>query len=68
MDSQKGSGPDDLDAPIWEIKNIAAELNTTERRAYYMAERGLVDVTKIGSRYVSTRRRLRRSIGIQEVA
>ena len=46
-------------------KNIAKEVNRTERSVYYMLEAGTLDADKVGAVYVSTRRRLRRSLGVE---
>ena len=53
---------DDLDLPIWGAAAIAAVLNTTRRKAFYLLEHGFVAGTKIGSQWCSTKRRLLRSI------
>jgi hypothetical protein len=58
---------DDLDKPIWGAKAIGNEAGVDERKAFYMLERGYLDGTKCGVLWVSTPRRIRRSLG-SEVA
>jgi len=53
---------DDLDLPVWGAAAIAAVLNTTQRKAFYLLEHNLVDATKIGAQWCSTKRRLLRRI------
>lgn len=46
---------------IWDIANIAAEINRTPRQAHYLIEQGLLPVTKVGPRkYAALRSELRR--------
>jgi hypothetical protein len=57
------TNPDnDLDLPVWGAVAIAEVLNTKPRKAFYLLENKLVDATKCGSQWVSTRRRLLRPI------
>jgi hypothetical protein len=56
----------DSDTPIWGGAAIAAVLNTTPRKAFYLLENKLIDATKCGAQWVSTRRRLLRSIAGDE--
>jgi hypothetical protein len=53
---------DDMDVPVWGAAAIAAVLNTTTRKSFYLLERGFVDATKVGSQWCSTKRRLLRDI------
>jgi hypothetical protein len=57
----------DLDRPVYGAAAIAKILNLLdengepdERRAYYVLERGYADASKMGTTWVSTRRRLLR--------
>jgi hypothetical protein len=52
----------DLDEPIWEVKNIAKEIRRTERQTFRLLETGQLPGRKIGGRWVSTRRQLRAAI------
>ncbi len=49
---------DDLDRPIWGAENIAKEIGRSTRNVYYMVDRGLLPVSKVGRVLVTTRRRL----------
>jgi hypothetical protein len=58
---------DDLDRPIYGVREIARVLNLTdergepdERRAYYALEQGYADASKFGRTWTSTKRRLLR--------
>ena len=55
----------DHDRPIWGAKAIAVEANRDERSVYYMLDKGLLDATKVGTLWTSTRRRIRRSLGVE---
>jgi len=64
--SQMNDIIDDLDVPIWFAKGIAKEAHLFDddgkpdaRRAFYLLERGLLPGTKVGQRWVTTKRRLR---------
>ena len=57
--------PDDLDAPIWHVKNMAPVINRTERETFHLIWSKQIDVTKKGALYVSTRRRLLASLGVR---
>lgn len=55
----------DPDQPVHGAENIAKVLNLVDakgkpntRRAFYLLEQGLVDATRMGRRWISTRRRL----------
>ena len=67
--------PDDLDLPIWGAQQIAfaagllkPDGSPDERRVFYLLETKAIDGTKVGhakrGRWVSTLRRIRRSLGI----
>jgi hypothetical protein len=63
------TNPDnDLDLPVWGAAAIAAVLNTTRRKAFYLLENKFVDATKVGSQWCSTKRRLLRRIAGDEAA
>ena len=47
-----------LDGFIWGAAAIAKCINRSERQTYYLAERGLIDVDKVGERLRSTPRKL----------
>jgi hypothetical protein len=53
---------DDSDVPVWGAAAIAKVLNTTTRKAFHLLEERRVDASKIGTQWVSTRRRLLRQI------
>jgi hypothetical protein len=55
---------DDLDAPVWGADAISKEIKRTKQQTFRLAESGLIDVSKCGRLLVSTRRRLRRSLGV----
>jgi hypothetical protein len=58
------SEPNDLDKPIWGAAAIGAEANLTPRQAVYALERGYLPGTKIGEKWMSTKRRLRQRMEI----
>jgi hypothetical protein len=46
---------------VWDIPNIAIEINRTPRQTHYLIERGQLPVTKVGPRkYAALRSELRR--------
>jgi len=49
---------DDPDAPIWGAAEIAIAICRPLRPTFHLLERGHLDATKKGGRWVSTRRRL----------
>lgn len=49
---------EDLDRPIWGVKQIAKIVDRTERQTFHMLQSGQLPASKIGDRWVSTRRRL----------
>ena len=55
----------DLDTPIWVVKLMAPVINRTERETRHLIKNKQLDVTKKGSLYVSTARRLLASLGVQ---
>jgi hypothetical protein len=64
MPNSESVSPDDvLDRPIWGAKAIAAEANVTAKQAFHMLEAGHLPGTKVGRRWVTTRRRLRERLG-----
>jgi len=54
----------DLDTPLWGAKPMAPVINKTERETRHLIKHGLLDVTKKGALYVSTKRRLLKSLGV----
>jgi hypothetical protein len=63
MTKTKPDIQDDLDTPIWGAKSMAPVLNRTERETYHLIKHKQLDVTRKGNLYVSTKRRLRASLG-----
>jgi hypothetical protein len=63
---------DDLDTPGYGAAFVAKVLNLRnkktgeldDRQAYYVVERGYVDVDRIGRKIISTKRRLLKSVGV----
>ena len=55
----------DLDAPLWGAAEMAPVIRRKERDVYHLIKTKQIDVTKKGALYVSTARRLRRSLGIE---
>jgi hypothetical protein len=55
---------DDLDRPLWTVKVMAPVVNRTERETRHLIKTQQLDVTRKGTRYVSTARRLLASLGI----
>ena len=49
---------DDLDRPVWGAREFAPILRRTERQVHYLLERGLLDASKTGKFWTSTKRRL----------
>jgi hypothetical protein len=66
MQPQKSDIDAALDTPIYGARAIAEEaaLPGGEKQAFYMLSNGYVDGTKVGRLWVSTRRRIRNSLGI----
>ena len=56
------SPDNDPDRVLWGAKAIGAEVDRTERQAFYLLEVGLLPGTKIGKTWTSTPRRLREHI------
>jgi hypothetical protein len=55
---------DDLDRPLWGAVEIGACINRTPPQAFRLLEARLIDATKVNRLWTSTRRRLRRSLGV----
>ena len=55
----------DLDAPLWGAKAMAPVVRKNEREVRHLINTGLIDVTKVGSLYVTTKRRLLASLGVR---
>ena len=55
---------DDLDRPIWGATEIGKVINRNKRQTFHLLEAGLIDASKVGHNWTSTRRRLNRSLGI----
>jgi hypothetical protein len=49
---------DILDEPIWGVRDIAEVVNKPPAQTNYLLAQGLLDGTKIGKQWTSTRRRL----------
>ena len=47
-----------LDAPIWGAAGIAAEIGKSRTQTFWLLSKGLLDASKIGRQWTSTRRRL----------
>jgi hypothetical protein len=50
----------ELDSPLWGAETIATEINRTIRQTFHLLESGVLPADKVGGRWVSTPRRLRR--------
>ena len=59
---------DDLDAPIRDADKMAEVVGLTTTQFYYHVGKGRFDVSRLGSRLISTKRRLLRSVGIHPPA
>lgn len=59
MDTSTNLSPD---KPVWGIRAIADIINRSPRQAHYLLSEGLVDAEKVGSAWVSTPRRLLKSV------
>lgn len=57
----------DLDAPVWGAENFGSVIKCNTRQVNHLLRTGRLDANKVGTRWVSTARRLRRSI-LGEVA
>ena len=55
---------DDIDRPIWGATEIGKIINRNKRQTFHLLETGVLDASKVGSHWVSTQRRLNRSLGI----
>ena len=55
---------DPLDEIVWGVSPIAAIINRSERATRHLIQRKLIDVTKRGNYYLSTRRRLLTSLEV----
>ncbi|OBQ58043.1 DNA-binding protein [Mesorhizobium loti] len=49
------SATDDI---VWEVKNIAKIIGRTERQTFHMLSAGHLPATKIGEKWVASRRKL----------
>ena len=59
---------DQLDKPIWGVRNIARVIDRTERATYYLLENGALPAKKVQGRYVSTQRVLIEALTPESVA
>ena len=59
---------DNLDTPVWGAAAIGRVIGRSERQAYHLLERTLLDASKVGSLWVSTPRRLLRGISEREAS
>jgi hypothetical protein len=48
----------DLDAPLWGAEPMAPVIGKSVPQTHYLLSKGLLDATKVGRLYVSTKRRL----------
>jgi hypothetical protein len=53
----------DLDLPVWGAEPIGQIIGRDERQTFHLLENALIDATKVGRQWVSTPRRLLKSIG-----
>lgn len=53
------------DQPIWGAEAIGTVAGLNKRQAFYALEKGALDGTKVRNRWISTRRRIYRSLGIE---
>jgi hypothetical protein len=56
------STDNDPDRPVWGVTEISKLLNRTVRQTYHLMENGHVDASRVGGRWVTTKRRLLRRI------
>jgi hypothetical protein len=49
---------DDLDRPIWGCAAIAEIVERPTGQVFYMLNRGMIDATKVGKQWMTTKRRL----------
>jgi hypothetical protein len=54
--------PDLADDLIWGIKNIAQEINRTERQTHYLADQKLIPAFKVGNLWAARRSAIRQSM------
>jgi hypothetical protein len=52
-----------LDAPVWGAEGIGEVANKNTSQTFRMLEEGLIDGSKVGRQWTSTRRRILKSIG-----
>jgi hypothetical protein len=64
----------DLDLPLWGAEAIGRQANVVNeagnvdlRKVFYLLENGLLPGTKIGKRWTSTKRRIRRAFAGEAV-
>lgn len=57
-----------LDEPVWGAEAIGKIIGRNRRVAYYLLEKGMLPARQIGSRWVSTRRKLLAYLASGEVA
>ena len=60
--NSKADAAPDLDEPLWGAKEISKVIKRSERATFHLLQARLLPATKIGDRYVTTRRRLRQAI------
>jgi hypothetical protein len=54
----------DPDAPLWGAEAMAPVINRTKRQVHHLLETGQLDATKTAKIWVSTPRRLLKSVGV----
>jgi hypothetical protein len=59
-EQQRDPNPDRI---LWGAPAIAKEINATLSQTYHYLESGVLDASKAGKKWVSTPRRLRKSLG-----
>jgi hypothetical protein len=52
----------DANTPVWGVREIARIIGRTERQTYHLLGQGHLDASRVGGRWVSTRRRLLKRI------
>jgi len=63
MGSHSDSEPNANDL-LWEVGPISAEVGLSERRTFYLLEKGLLPGRKIGRKWVSSRAALREALAM----
>jgi hypothetical protein len=56
-------GGDDIDRPLWGARQIGAVIGLSEEQCAYRLSKKQIPASKIGSTFVSTKRKLRSMVG-----